>query len=196
MSGFSLSHSQDHTRNRIDAFYAEQSAGTDESINWLSWLIRLAVLTGLAIFSIFLYYTAIHYLQPRQAAHKAVVVKDLTVAPSPIATQKAPLMAPLANRLQVKRIHMQRGQALNATYLLPEGVSLKLEIQRCAESFLTEIFNCNVVGKESVVIDNDMSGTYMFKYQGEGFYMFKETLTLKDDYKLGSGRYHVTWNRS
>lgn len=196
MSGFSLSHSQDHTRNRIDAFYAEQSDGSDQSINWMSWVVRFIVLTTLVLFSILLYYTAIHYLQPRQAAHKVAVTKDLTLTPSPIATQKAPFMAPLVDRLQAKRIHIQRGQALNATYLLPEGVSLKLEIQRCAQSFLMEIFDCNVVGKDSVTIDNDMSGSYMFKYQGEGFYMFKETLTLQDNYKLGAGKYHVTWHRS
>lgn len=103
----------------------------------------------------------------------------------------------ITKRFGKRPVYLREGQRLTAYYALPKGAQITMNIRRCANKPIIEVFKCDIVDSLDETITPRVSGSYPFTANTAGMYIFTETVILPDK-NLGQRHenYEITWRRN
>lgn len=151
--------------------------------------------TGLSlVFGFLMCYVALHYIPAFMQTNKVLSLSGLNT--NKAAAELKPenpierFIMPYIDAFDMQRTYLREGQTIQAQYVLPEGATLDLHIQKCRRLWVVEIFTCQTMAYEHVQV-TDRTGTQAFTFRDTGFYHFKDVVTLPHE----GQEYRVVWKR-
>lgn len=144
------------------------------------------------LFGALMIYVTLHYLPAFLQPQKILGMTDTQLTSARLKDEGPirKLMGPYADLFTMKRTYLRSGQTIQAQYAMPPGAVMTLKIKQCRSLWIVEVFECQVVSKQSIRITNP-TGSKSFQFPETGFYHFDESVKLPK----GKGDYRVVWVR-
>jgi len=140
-----------------------------------------------------MFYVALHYIPAYLGLQKVVTLSELDNSATRLTKDnQVSLLSAYIDPFRLNRTYVRAGQSLQVQYALPTDAELEIYINRCRPAFIVEIFNCDVINRETAIVKNDKVGTQRFKFKDSGFYSFNETVIQKNNMRE---KYRVVWSR-
>ncbi|MBL4854816.1 MAG: hypothetical protein JKY25_11340 [Robiginitomaculum sp.] len=115
---------------------------------------------------------------------------------SMVQAKERTIFSPFLEALSTNRIYMRKGQTIQATYSLPSRSKLTLKIKQCKSKPILEIFNCEILGEQSIDINKRTTGFIEFTVSESGFYYFEDQVIKLPDTSLKAFfDYRIVWQR-
>lgn len=107
------------------------------------------------------------------------------------------LLSPVLDSFALNRVYLRKGQAIQATYSIPQGTYIHLKIRQCHSRPIFEIFDCQFIAEQKTTINNKTQGSIRYQVLESGFYYFEDKVIKGASTKLKRNvDYRVVWQRA
>jgi len=170
----------DDTRRTVNTFLGSRDAASEPKA--ARGLMRIFTL----IFAGGLIYISLPYAGAFVDVGKVVSVSKLD-------RKVGQLTSEITKTSPVKKVYLRQGQGLKASYNIPKGTAVTLTVLQCKSQPVIEVFSCNPLSKEDIVIKKTTAGSRGFRAPQAGFYYFRDSMTFPTSGQLP---YTLHWTRT
>lgn len=158
-----------------------------------SWIFSSALSI---LFGIFITYTSLHYLTAFVSPQQILRETSSNSAANQLAKNDLGVMDSFLGKFSTNQAYVRAGKQLEAHYVLPEGYSIDLYVQRCKPLLIVEVFKCLPAELQQVTVEGRTLGVERMTFKRGGFYRYRGVLKQNGVKPIVMPeKYRLVWKR-